>query len=592
MTTVVTGPDGTEHEFPDETPDDVIKGVMAKTYASPFQSDPSIDAKIADVAKTVAPGLARGAIGTLASPVDLPKAAGLGVDWLLRKLGGDDGSPRLMPPGQAELLDKLRSQGAGGPGQRQPGESLAHPNFLAPKIQSAVESATGPFYEPQTTPGKFVNAAAEAIPGTAILPGSAVRNAIQYGAIPGVTGEAAAEARPNQPGARLIGSLLGAGAGPLIANLPGLAVSPLAIPAERQAALQTMRQEGVPLSAGQVTGNKPLQWMEATLGDTPFAGSAVDDLRREQGQAFTSAALRRMGAQGPLADDATMQLGQQDLSQQYEDLANRHDLRPDPQFHRDLGDTLRNFVDSTAESQRPPGVRNIIGDLMTMTQGGQPIPGPTYQAVRSRLSQLAHSASVQTVADGWRGVRNALDDAMERSIQATHPEDAGQWAQLNDQWRSMKILQKARNAAGENAAQGYISPPSLSNAAKTAYGNDAFATGQGSLTPLARAGSAVMSPLPNSGTGPRAYANHLMGILGSMGTGLAVGGAPGAMVGAAGSIVGPALMGRLLMSRAGQNYLQNQVANRYGMISQLNPDAQRVALALALQRSAGQTPQQ
>ena len=32
MSQIVTGPDGVEHEFPDETPDDVIKNVMAKTY--------------------------------------------------------------------------------------------------------------------------------------------------------------------------------------------------------------------------------------------------------------------------------------------------------------------------------------------------------------------------------------------------------------------------------------------------------------------------------------------------------------------------------------------------------------------------------
>src|SRR5215472_14419807 len=34
MTQIITGPDGVEHEFPDETPDDVIKGVMQKTYGS------------------------------------------------------------------------------------------------------------------------------------------------------------------------------------------------------------------------------------------------------------------------------------------------------------------------------------------------------------------------------------------------------------------------------------------------------------------------------------------------------------------------------------------------------------------------------
>jgi hypothetical protein len=64
-----------------------------------------------------------------------------------------------------------------------------------------------------------------------------------------------------------------------------------------------------------------------------------------------------------------------------------------------------------------------------------------------------------------------------------------------------------------------------------------------------------MTPLPQSGTAPRAYAQGMMQILSGAG-GYGVGGPAGA----AAAIATPGMMGRTLMSAPVQGYLGNQVA--------------------------------
>ncbi len=93
---------------------------------------------ISDMAKAVPSGLAKGTIGLAASPFDIPRAIAKGLEYLVGKSAPDTSSSF---PGENDVLDVLRGNGA-------------KSGFLAPKIQSAVESATGPLYQPQTTPRK------------------------------------------------------------------------------------------------------------------------------------------------------------------------------------------------------------------------------------------------------------------------------------------------------------------------------------------------------------------------------------------------------------------------------------------------------
>ncbi|SFK79354.1 hypothetical protein [Methylocapsa palsarum] len=121
----------------------------------------------------------------------------------------------------------------------------------------------------------------------------------------------------------------------------------------------------------------------------------------------------------------------------------------------------------------------------------------------------------------------------------------------------MKTLEKALGGAGEQTAQGAISPAQLRIAAAGRSKSD-YVKGQGDLTELARAGAGVLPPLPNSGTAPRQQAMHTISTLQGGGVvGAALAGHPAAAVA---SLVVSAIAGRALMSPAMQAYLANQLA--------------------------------
>jgi len=171
-------------------------------------------------------------------------------------------------------------------------------------------------------------------------------------------------------------------------------------------------------------------------------------------------------------------------------------------------------------------------------------------------------------AEAYRGIRDALDNAMDRSIAATNPADAGLWATVRNRYANYKDLEKAAGAAGEAAAEGLISPAQLKSAISSGNRRGGYVRGEGDLAELARAGVGVMTPLPQSGTAPRQLIQ-----------GLVTGGATvaGGLPGLAASIAGPAVLGRTLMSPPVQGYLGNQFVPR---IDSALPDYGEMARAL------------
>ena len=205
---------------------------------------------------------------------------------------------------------------------------------------------TGKFYEPQTTAGKYAETAGEFVPGALLAPGGMARNAIQYGVIPGLTSEAAGQitkGTANEPIARAIGGIAGALTGPSLANLPGRMISPIEQAASHAPLVQTLEKED-PLTAGQSTGSKPLQWIESTLGDIPGAGNKAHEIQNARKEAFTSAALKRAGIDAPLATPDVMARGYNDLGSKFEDLGARNTLTMDPAFATDLGKVAEDYV--------------------------------------------------------------------------------------------------------------------------------------------------------------------------------------------------------------------------------------------------------
>lgn len=476
---------------------------------------PQVDT-LTDVAKSAAGGLGRGATGLLGLPGDLLR--------LGSRLG-------VFPDSEPPI-----------PSSKQ--------------IQDKAEGITGKFYEPQTTAGKYASTVSEFLPGAVIGPGSLASKAAMS-ATAGLGSEAAGQLSAGtsaEPYARLAGGLAGAFAPAIAAR----GISPMRIPQERQQFIDTLDQAGVPLTAGQRTGSKGLQWMESHLGDLPGSGGVGTAMKEKQLGAFTGAALGEAGVNAERALPDTIKKGFKDIGDRIDTVTSRNTMQMDHVFAQEFGDAARTYIQNVNPAARAPAVGRWIDDFTNIASQGGAVDGRAYQQMRSRLTQMVENTGDNDLKFFYKNLRNSLDGAMERSIQATNPADAGLLGEARRQWGNLKDISKASAAAGENAAQGFITPQQMR--AQVAGGNNRqrYAKGQGDLAELTRAGNAVIPQLANSGTPARLAAEKVLSAPGAVVGGFA-GGPMGAIAGAAAPFA-PGLAGRALMSGPIQAYLANQLA--------------------------------
>jgi hypothetical protein len=474
---------------------------------------------------------------------DVLKSGGIGL--------AQGGLSLASLPGNVEMLGRMGiDKGAELLGFQNPntvsGQKLPHYG----DYKKAVESYTGKFYEPQTTAGKYARTVGEFAP-MMLDPTRGIGSKLATTAAAGVASEAAGQATEGtaaEPYARFAGGVVGG-------MLPRGAIrtaTPNPVAPERQQQLNVLAQEGVTdLTAGQRTGARPLRWAESVTQDTPFAGTRAADMQTRQAEQFTRAALRRSGINADRATPDVLDAGFARLGQQFETLAQNVSIPPSRRLTRDLARAAQEYNDVVAPTMRVPMVNGIIGDLTTVFGQGQPIGGRAYSTLSSSLARRAREVqfSDPQLSRTLYDIRHALDNAAERAMPR---QLAGQYAQVRREYRNLLTIEKAASGAGENAVQGLISPAQLRTAAKTTNKRD-YSRGRDDLSELARAGVAIMSPLPQSGTAPRAYAQGVMQVVSGAG-GYGVAGP----LGAGAAVMAPGLMGRALMSRPVQNYLGNQ----------------------------------
>lgn len=501
--------------FDDLIPSEPKKG-LAFDDLIPQSQQPST---MYDVGASLASGVGRGAAGLIGLPGTIGNAINDGLSW----------ATGMQP--------------------------LPASPFSSEGAQSALSKVTGGAsdYQPQTTPGKYASTVGEFLPGAA-LGGANLGNMVRFGVLPGLASEGAGqltEGSSLEPYARIAAAL----AAPAIPALAAKAISPFsgAISAERQALVDTLRSEGVNPTAGQVTGSRGLRFAESELG-----GGVARNMADDQARAFTEAAMSRAGQPGIASADNMAAMSDR-IGKGFDAISARNTLVADQPLAQDLAKVITEYNKVLPTAQKEV-FKNMTDDVVGLIKANNgTIPGELYQKARSRFSRMAQSAknSDPEYADAWRGIRNALDNAMERSI---NPADAGEWGSLRSQYGIKKTLERAASGAGESAAEGFISPAKLRQAASTGRQGQ-YVRGSGDLDALARAGQ-ILSPLPDSGTASRLAVRGLMSTPAAAGA-IAGGYTGDIMTGIAGAAAGsavPALAGRALMSKPIQAYLTNQVA--------------------------------
>lgn len=487
-----------------------------------------------DIVKSAGIGTVKAGVGLAGLPGDLAEFGARGIDRATKFVGDKLGFP--VPDRQ----DRAPTYGSG-------------------DIRKGIEQRTGEFYKPKTIAGEYAQTVGEFAPGIIGGPGGLLTRALAQVVAPALVSETAGQLTKGtaaEPYARFGGAI----AGGVLPSVIGRAISPLPINSTRQRAVEGLRREGVTdLTAGQITGRKPLQYLEAERG----RGANLIESQAEQ---FTQAALRRVGENAPRATPEVVDGAFRRIGQQFDDLAARNTATVDRQFTQNIRNAVDDYHNLVAAPNRTPAIENYVREIGNVAQRtGGVLPGDVYQSLRSRMERTARSLGNNPEARNTiREMREAVDDAMERSIAATgNTADMAAWREARNQYRNMLVIEKAATGAGEGAASGLISPAKLREATVNTQGRRNYARGQGDFTDLARDGVQLMSPLPNSGTPGRISAQNLGTSFASLlggGAGASVGGPFGAMAGMVAGAAIPRMVGRAATSAPGRAYLANQAA--------------------------------
>lgn len=523
-------PDGTVAEFPDGTPTDAIKSALQRRFQQRQPAPPATEQ--IDPAQTAFDALPMWQ-KPLQAADDLVRLAANGMTFgFADKIAGYMGGEGTEAERARTEDARTRAGGAGlvaelGGGIATPA-GLAKAKLTATRLPGAI--------------GRIGGLAAD-------------------GAVIGVA-DALGNDRDVMTGAAL-GAGLGA-AGQAVAGLGTKLISPFRAPAERVAAAEVLAREGVPVTAGQRTGSKMLRMAESEIG-----GTVAEDVFDAQREAFTQAALKRVGEESAkratpeVVDNAFSRIGKE-----FDDLSVRNALIPDQKVAEDLTNVAVEYAGTVAPAMRSPIIEKTVDDAIKLLQTGQ-MDGKVYKTLRSNLDRFARGASQPEAKMAARDLIQALDTGMERSILRNNPQDAGRWSNVRRQYRNMLVLEQSLAGAGEGSAMGLISPAKLRQATVSKQGKRNWVRGNGDFADLSRAGEALLKDMPDSGTASRqaarAIPNLLLGGAGA-GAGYMYGGPEQALYGAATGIVAPHLalygLSRTLMSKPAQRYLANQAASK------------------------------
>jgi len=482
---------------------------------------------LGDVVKSAGAGLVKGGIGLAALPGTVEQLGRTGINYVGQKIIGipETVAPQAVVPGYQQIKGAIE------------------------------ENITGPLYNPKTTAGEYAGTIAEFAPGMLFPAGAGTGLAARAGlnvVAPAVASETAGQLTKGtaaEPYARLAGGL----AGGMLPAMAGRAVSPGATNPTRQRMATVLDNEGVTLTAGDRSGRENIRYAESVAAGTPFGGRRLAQIKEQQAEQFTRAALRRAGIQADRALPEVVDQNFARLGNEFDTLAAQTGMRG-PQGRAAaarIQAEMRNFEREVPQALQPR-IINELGTEIAQTISTQAVDGRQYQTWRTMIDRMARSADAP-VQQTLYAFRNALDDAMQASAPRAL---ADRWRQVRRDYRNMLVIEKAVLGAGENAASGLISPVQLAQATKQLQGGRNYARGRGDYAELARAGATLLQPLPQSGTQPRLM---ISGI--GAGIGGAMFGAPGAISGQAlAPAVGQAIQARMTGRPTVQAYLGNQIA--------------------------------
>lgn len=441
-----------------------------------------------------------------------------------------------------------------------------------PDVYNPILARTGS-YEPQTESGKLAQGAINTVFGSlgpgvrgsgvgyaaAPVPGI-LQNIVRQSPVLGATG-AFGEGVSDATGDPLLG-VAATAALPAAVRATGGAVNSLVgqVDPNTAALAQTARNQfGIPVSAGEVSSNPTVRFLNSVVNKLP--GSGGGSHKEEMQTGFNRAVANTFGEDEHAITPPVMARARDRIGDVFEDAARRTPtINLGPQHAIRLGNVIQDAQASMTPEEWTPlahQVRNIAGlvDPQTGT-----ITGEVYQNLTKRNSPLdraMHSPN-SSIKHGAQQIRDVLDDAFEASA---HPDVVEGLRNARREWKNLRTVEPLV----EKSQNGDVSPALLQGRVisnnKGTYG--AAYGGGGDLKTLADIGQRFMKEPPSSGTAERGMLMHLLGAAGGGLAGVTAGSMSlrDALLGA-GAAIGGGLTGRGVGAALRSDTLTDRLINR------------------------------
>lgn len=563
------------------------------------------------LAKATGSGLLHeGVTGLLGLPGDANalgnKAVSSAMSWGAKKLGLPE--PTAEQQGYLEKIQKFSPFGGMAPTSEKLKAGLENliPEYKPKNVPEQYAKTIGGFLSlaaatPEILAAKGALAVAKALP-TAVT---------RYGLVPGAASEAAGQATAGGPWEAP------ARAGVALTT-PAIArrlITPNPIRPDQLEMINALKKQGVDsITPAQATGNVDKIAKEADYAAASMSGTSPAKLNTEANRQVTAAALKHAGFEGDSTLPKNINAMVAQNSQEFNRLTNSYQVPLSMNLQTRFRQAVNNYQrNNIAVSDIPAKLASEIDTLANQGSQGGFLTGTQYQNIRSKLGKLSVATDDPQAGRALSDMRHALDDEMRNAISFSNPRDVGAFDAVRDRYHNQLIVEKAAAAKGPEAAAGILTPARLSSAIRSVDGEQELARQTRPITQLARAGEAVLRPLPE-GKGASEFRKELalFGFLGGAGaeeTGARLvggnsgddndGGAMGTVrkwIGplAAGAVTGyaasktPGLYGRMLFSPVTGPTVQKYLTNQAIPSGPMNPDiAQKLLMIRALRDGAG-----
>lgn len=396
-----------------------------------------------------------------------------------------------------------------------------------------------------------------AVPGANTLVGSGL-----VGAGMGLTEPVASD----ESGAENAGlGLLGGGLGYAAGKALGAVATPIKSRLGKVATgvADYAKRLGIDLSPAQATGSRALHALESAMDYLPFTSGKQTTRRIANNKVFNRELAQTFGENTDTITPETIRTASDRIGNVFRDISKRNTVAADAKFMKDI-EAVKKEYSRTLDSSKRQILYNYIDDILKTADKGARvnrggggkhlkgfIPGEKYQTFRSQLSSQGDAASDVYFGRALKGIRGALDDAMERSVSET---DAAAWQVARKQWQAMKTVKPL----AEKAIDGNVSPALLLERVRANYPD---LTKTGDMSKLAELGQTFLKqPIGDSGTAQRLLFQNMLtgGGLGVGAGGLTYGATqdPAAAAAAAAAFFGgPRAMQKLYYSQPARRYL-------------------------------------